>query len=297
LVVHSYHTGYGWVDDIDEGLKTSLGDTGVTMETMYMDTKRKSDEASKKAAADAANKKIAEFKPDVVITSDDNAQALFAKDYAGKDSPAIVFCGVNAEPDKYGFPASNVTGVLERPHAVETVDLLQKINPEIKKVAFILDDSTTGQLVNEYIKTQKLSAEAVFENVGTFADWQAAVKKHAANVDAFVMGVYHTINDGDSRKEPKEIMEWTIANAGKTVGAMWGFGIADGAIAGVVVSGKENGLQSGKFAAEILGGKKAGDIPMIPAKKGEVMFNVASAGKLGIEIPFELIETADNVIE
>lgn len=49
---------------------------------------------------------------------DDNACELVGKKYINKTLP-LVFCGMNGEPENYGFPAENITGVVERHHLRE----------------------------------------------------------------------------------------------------------------------------------------------------------------------------------
>ena len=125
LLVHSYHAGYLWTDDITRGVKKGLAGSRAELEIFYMDTKRNPGEVWKIQAGKLAKKRVAETKPNVVITADENAQAYFAKDYVGQAYPQIVFCGVNAEASKYGYPASNVTGILERPYFVQSFDMLK----------------------------------------------------------------------------------------------------------------------------------------------------------------------------
>lgn len=144
LLVHSYHTGYPWVDAITQGVKRALPSSSVDLQVFYMDTKRKTSDVWKTQAGQAARKVVSEWQPDVVIAADDNAQQYLAKDYAGRPAPQFVFCGVNAEPQDYGYPAPNVTGVLERPHFKASIDLLREVCPGVKRLALVTDNSGTS---------------------------------------------------------------------------------------------------------------------------------------------------------
>jgi len=300
LLVQSYHTGYPWVDSINDGVKKGLEGSGAQLEIFYMDTKRKTDAAWKQKAGQMAKDKVGSFKPDVVITADDNAQQFFAKDYAGKPGPQFVFCGVNAEASKYGYPAANVTGILERPHFAQTVEMIQSFMPNVKKVAVLTDSSPTSDAVVAYMKTRKVPAEVVaYAQPKTFPEWQETVKKFKGQVDAVVTFNYHTVQPagGGNSMDPKEVMSWTIANSPVPVVALMPFGVEDGGLCGIVESGEEHGFEAAQIALKIIGGKKAGDFPIAPAKKGLVMINLKTAEKVGAQIPFDTIQAADKVVK
>jgi len=299
LLVQSYFSDYPWVNAITEGVKEGLKDSGAEIEVFYMDTKRNTArdfavEAGKRAAA-----KVDELKPAVVITADDNAQEFFGRAYAGKpEAPSIVFCGVNAKAKKYGYPAANVTGILEHPFWKRTMKMVQQIDPAIKKIALLTDKSGTSDDAVEFIKSMKQDVEVVsYDQPETFAQWQETVKKYQDGVDAFCIYLYHTVKKeaGQESMDPKEVMAWTVANNKKLLFALMPFAIEDGAVCGIVESGQEHGLRAGQMAAEILKGKKAADIPIETAKKGTPMVNVKSAKDLGIEIPPDLLGRAKKI--
>ena len=77
-----------------------------------MDTKRHSSAPAKKKSALAAKAVIDSWKPDVVITADDNAvKYLIGPYYKNKKLP-FVFCGLNWTAAEYGLPYTNATGML-----------------------------------------------------------------------------------------------------------------------------------------------------------------------------------------
>jgi ABC-type uncharacterized transport system substrate-binding protein len=303
LLVHSYHSGYPWVDSITEGVKKGLEGSGAQLEIFYMDTKRKTGDAWKEESGKLAKAKVDEFQPDVVITTDDNAQAYFAKDYAGKEKPSIVFCGVNAKPEKYGFPADNVTGILERPHLVDTVQMMLAIKSDIKKIGILTDKSPTSDAVVEYIKTLEMPGGVQivsYDQPETFDQWQATIQKYQNSVDAFGINMYHTVKktaDAETSMEPADVISWTMQNNQLPTFGFFPFCIEDGCLCGIVESGEEHGFESAQIAVGIINGKSAKDFPVKLAKRGMVMLNAKTAEKLGVTVPFEIIQSTDKVIE
>jgi hypothetical protein len=123
LHVHSYHSPWEWVDNQDKGFNDSLAGLNIEHKVFYMDTKRKSAEAEKQEAGRQARELIDTWTPDLVFTTDDNAQEYVARYYVNTSIP-FVFSAVNAEPEDYGMRGStNNCGILEREHSVETINL------------------------------------------------------------------------------------------------------------------------------------------------------------------------------
>ncbi|WP_320041663.1 hypothetical protein [uncultured Desulfobacter sp.] len=114
LYVDSYHPGYLWSAQITRGIQAVIDDNpDIELDIFRMDTKRNKSQEFKKAAALRAKKKIETFRPDVVIASDDNAAKYLIVPYYLNTNLPFVFCGINWDASAYGFPASNVTGMVE----------------------------------------------------------------------------------------------------------------------------------------------------------------------------------------
>src|SRR5688500_18848303 len=73
LFVEAYHEGYEWSDGLTDGVRRVLDKTNVEWRIHRMDTKRNDNVEFFKPAGLDAKKAIEEYKPDVVIASDDNA--------------------------------------------------------------------------------------------------------------------------------------------------------------------------------------------------------------------------------
>jgi ABC-type uncharacterized transport system substrate-binding protein len=301
LLVHSYHAGYLWTDDITRGIKRGLAGSRAELKIFHMDTKRNPGEAWKIKAGKLAKKRVAETRPNVVITADENAQAYFAKDYVGQAYPQIVFCGVNAEASKYGYPASNVTGILERPYFVQSFDMLKVIVPDVEKVAVITDAGPTSDQIIAQMKSKSLPIKvASIDQPGTYPEWQEHIRRYQRSVDAICVILYHTLLSetfGGKTVPPKEVMAWTLANNQKPLFSVAPFAVEDGAIFGVVNSAFEQGMEAARIAREILKGRKAGEFPIVKPKKGAVYINIRTAEKMGFEIPFGVIRATDRILE
>jgi len=292
LLVQSYHTGYPWVDSITRGVRMALSSSNIDLRIFYMDTKRNPDEQWKRQAGQAAKETVSAWQPDVVIAADDNAQEYFAKGYAGRERPQIVFCGVNAEPNEYGYPAPNVTGVLERPHFVESLNLLNRLIPGAKRIAFVNDDSETSAGAVKWMEKQRTDFEIVScRAAGTFDQWQEAIRDCQDKADAIGIYMYHTVRQPGMAQsmEPREVMSWTVENSSIPVVGFFIFAVDDGAFCGYLESGVEHGLRAGKIALAMLQGSSAQELRMATALEGQSMLNLSTARRLGIQVPQDVV--------
>ena len=305
LVVHSYHEDFEWVQAIDDVLRSIFDLEGVDRRFFYLDTKRKPDDASKRDATRRAKQLFASYRPGVIIAVDDNAQAYFAKDYVNKRGIQIVFCGVNADPQKYGYPAANVTGILERSYPIQTLKVLKVLIPGIHKVMVVCDISTTSELVLPRIRklAGNLSPDmhiVGYEQPATFSQWQQVIYDldQDRQVDALLIPLYHTIRkDGAPTSiASTEVMHWTIAHTRKPVVGLWPQNVTDGSLLAVTVNPREHGRVAAQMALQILNGKRAGDIPIVVNKEGYVMVNLKNNGHLSFDASINIDQIADQVI-
>lgn len=283
LLVHSYHQGYRWVDTITEGVRSAIQGTGVELDIFCMDTKRHTDEAWKIDAGQRARKRVEEFHPDIILASDDDAQKYFAAFYLNTALP-VVFTGVDADPSKYGYPAANVTGIIERPHFKESLALAQRLR-SIKRIAVLSCHDSTSILALGFMKQEQLDVEvAEWLMVDNFDDWKKAVERFNRSVDAIVIRSYQAVKKPGSLENiiPREVAAWTCEHATVPTIAFHDFEIEDGLLVGVVKSGQEYGRLPAEYALRILAGTPPGTLPIIKPGHGIPRINRTTARRLGI---------------
>ena len=142
LVVMSYHQGNTWQDQEQKGLAAGL--RGAELVYFYLDSKR--DKAGAAARAKEAFSLFHDLAPDAVVATDDNAQSMFVVPYLkDKVKTPVVFCGVNNNAGKYGYPATNVNGIVEIKHFLETINFARLITGNINRLAVIYKDNPSNQ--------------------------------------------------------------------------------------------------------------------------------------------------------
>jgi putative tryptophan/tyrosine transport system substrate-binding protein len=238
--------------------------------------------------------------PDVIVAiTTPTTQAIVA---VTKDIPivfATVIDPVKAKViSKYDKPGGNVTGVSDAPPIAQQLRLIREILPNLRKLGFIynpsLDSSkATLEWINEHGKP--LGIEVVESPAPTANEVIPAARKLVGKVDAIfipndttvVASIEAIVKIGEETKTP--------IFTGETRG------VERGGIASVGLNYTEVGRLAGHMVAEVLNGKKPGDIDAIIAYQKlqnlDVYVNKRSASAMGVAIPQTVLARATKVVE
>ena len=216
--------------------------------------------------------------------------------YAGGELP-LVFCSVIGDPKAYGYPAPNVTGLVIRTYHKESLKLLDKYLPSVRRVVSMGDDSPTNMGGAAWMRKDiaqtggDIRVKVIkYQIAGSFAEWKKNVAYYQDKTDAFLFGMYHTLRDGSGKPtDPERVMRWTVRNSHLPEVGLTEWVMAHGGLMGVVVSGYQHGYHAGKMATEILTKqKKPSEIPIRAPEKGKIVVNSARFRSLGITLPRSL---------
>ena len=289
LFIDSYHVGYPWSDGELQGVKSIIGDK-YDMKVIHMDTKRNASAEAKKKAGEEARAEIDSWKPDVVITADDNAAKLvIVPFYMDSDIP-FVFCGINWDASSYGFPSRNVTGVLEVSVIKPLLDSIQKF-AKGTRVGFIGNDNETDRKeADNLIKLGVQFSSVKF--VKTFDEWKMEYSKLQDETDMLIF----INNAGISDWNDAEAVKFTRQNTKIPSGSSHDF-MAPFVLAVYAKIAEEQGELAAGIAINILEGKSVKDFPIVSNKKGQMYINMAIAEKLGVQFPLETLKKAKVIKE
>ncbi|MEM7759845.1 MAG: ABC transporter substrate binding protein [Cyanobacteria bacterium P01_A01_bin.40] len=259
LILHSYSTSFAWVRDINVGIQRVLAKQPYKIQYYYMDTKRNPDPAYKAKVAEIAKQNIIDWEPNVIIAIDDNAQSLVAKEFINNPKIKIVFTGVNAEPETYGYDtANNVSGLLERIPFDSIKEAFVQILPENRRrIVHYSDSSPTSDAVHLEMDNFNWEPIELIEHVKleTFAEWQQAILNADRKADFLFLTHYHTLKrsaEDPSTVSPQEVMAWTMANSPLPDIGCWGFYVDDGGMLALGVSPYEEGEVAAQMTVDIL---------------------------------------------
>ena len=291
LYVSSYHRGYAWSDALEQGLRDVL--TGhCEIRQIDMDTKRNKSAEFKEAAAVQVKAEIESWQPDVVIVSDDNAAKYVVQQYYRDAEVPFVFSGVNWTVKEYGFPYTNVTGIIEVAPLEAMLTHAMKYSDDSKKAIYLGADTLTEQKNLDRVAraSQKLGIELEGILVSTASEWMAQYKAAQENADFIVMGSYSGISDWDEAR----VAAYAVDHAKKLIVTNHDWMMPFSTI-GFTKIPQEHGEWAAQTAIEILNGKSPGEIPIVANRDWDLWINPSHLKSTQITLPRKFVRKAKKV--
>jgi len=287
LLLHSYHPGYAWTDQVNQGVgQWAERRGGVQVHTEYMDTKRHFGADYLEQLARVYRLKYRDRPFDAVIASDDHALAFAlgpARDLLG--ATPIVFCGVNDSRKAFAHrETSPVTGVLEGAEPKRSLKLIRRLHPDVKRVVVVHDQSKTALAQAEGIReleddfADELSFTYVTEL--SFDALGAALGSLAA--DDIVLYANYLRDAKGEVLESDDAIGFVSERSSRPVHAFWSFVIGPGALGGHVVSGRRQGETAAELAGRILDGESVDAIPIITDSPNALVFDARQLARFGL---------------
>jgi len=297
LVVMSYEDTFLWTQELTEGIDAVLA-AEHEVRYFYMDTK--SNLAGGPRKAEEAYALYKEFQPDGVIAADDNAQSMFVVRYLrDKVKTPVMFCGVNADAEKYGYPSSNVSGILERYHIGATVALAKQIIPTLKTFAFMIKKSPTAKSIMKQIQGESDRYVVKFTELAeakTVNDAISIAKKLRDRSDLLFLTTVKGLPDENGRyPAEKEIVSAVIKAYDKPTVTNAEYRLKQGALCAVRHTGLEQGATSAKMLLKAMRGTPVSEIPITRNYNGKRMINATVLKELGISPKSDFIFNAELV--
>ncbi|MBP1754055.1 MAG: diguanylate cyclase protein [Firmicutes bacterium] len=279
LIINSYHQGFAWTREQTEGIMNQLQQEGFNYSfyVEYMDWKNYNSEENLDYLTDYYRYKYNKKRIDIIVTTDDVALqfALENREKLFSDAP-VVFSGVNTEGVKsITNNYSRVTGVVEVVDPTQTLVIAKRINPSIKKIYLLNDNSESGKSTMSII----VNTVSEFDSNLEEASWNdlpfEEIVKRAGELEKdsiILIGTY--FRDIDDRLMDQSYVTKVISeNSCVPVYHIYDFGLGYGVIGGSLLSGKMQGESAAKMAYRILNGEDPDKIPIAYTDSTRTVFD------------------------
>ncbi|HLT85801.1 MAG TPA: ABC transporter substrate-binding protein [Phototrophicaceae bacterium] len=277
------------LDAAREGFKAALADAGLEVE--YDEQNAQGDQATATSIANT----FASGGHDLILaiatpTAQATAQAI-------TDVPIVITAVTEPEEaglvDSWDAPGANVTGTSDLNPVADQLELLTEIVPDAETVGIVYSSGEVNSEIQVELAQEAAAELGITIEVATVTNsGEVQQAADSLDVDAFYVPTDNTVVSAlESLLQVAESKSLpVIAAEGDTVDR--------GAIATYGIDYEQLGYQTGEMAVRILqDGADPAEMPIEQQSEFLLIVNPAAAERMGVEIPAEVLDRADTVIE
>lgn len=287
LVLHSYHQGYEWSDEISRGITETFAafapDAEIYFE--YLDVIRRPDSGQQLLLQEQFKARFVKEKFEIIIVADDAAFnfALELEPNLFHDVP-VVFTGVDNFSTERIKNIRSFTGIEVKASVEETVQLALRLSPEARRLAVI-----SGSRLTERIFLQQFEeAKPSFENQVDIIYLTSLEKDELCQQlgllqenDVILYLSWLQTPSGDYFS-PSEALSIITSATDNRIFGIRDFTIEHGVIGGKMVYAYNHGEMAALIALDLLKGKSIRDITPMHLSPNQYLFNGMLLRKHGI---------------
>ena len=302
LILHSYSQEYPWTKNQHESFIAVLSSSGLDdsiISTEYLDTKRKSFDAN---YISSFNRYMAvkydDYLPDIIYVTDDNALTFALGQFQSlfPNSP-VVFSGVNDYSIKDTLDRTRVTGVFEKKDILSNLLLLNQIDPYLKDILVVGDDSNTYKAIESEIKEQLIKLpyiNATFIARQSIEELLVSIKNNPAKY--LFLTTLGSITDSTGHTLPLSRTLSALSNGGDyIILSMEDAYVIDGILGGFVTSGQQQGKTAAQLVLDYQSGIRFEQLPLITDSPNVYLFNFPVLVSTAISPPNNILEQASII--
>jgi len=203
----------------------------------------------------------------------------------------VIFC-MALDPAKHDLKAPNMTGIRLEIPIERQFTAIRSVLPSLNRIGVLYDPEKTGHLVDEArLITKSMGLELVVQQVNTEKEVPQALRALLSQVEALWLVPDSTVLTEDSLK-------FVLGTALDFNVPIIGFSselVRSGALVGLSVSYEDVGWQAALLAKRILSDQVRPFPTTFPPKRLRLALNLKTAKFLGIVIPQEVVNDADEL--
>lgn len=278
LIIHSYHKGYKWSDDISKVIeKNFLDKENIFVSSVYMDTKRVDSPEYLDTFYHYYQERFKHYTFDVVIAVDNSALAFVKEHYEelfSKKTP-IVFVGINNFEPSLIEGIKNISGVVENVDIEKNIDLMISLQPNLDKILIINEKTITGDAVRKEIDavSPKYESRIEIEHVDSMDMDEIASKTAGLSKNSAILWVLLFKDKTGRFFTYKDNLQQIRKITNTPIYGLWDFYLDYGIVGGFLTSATAQAEAASKIVEQILAGKDPSYIPIVQKSPNRYLFD------------------------
>ena len=290
LILHSYHQGLSWTDDVQAAFSAILAQSGLSIEVdvKYLDALRMGDPKAFRRNMELLHRQMVDQfvgkQFDMVLVSDNSALDFLLEHRESLTGNApVVFCGINNFSPEMLRGQSNITGVAETPSLDSTIELALKLRPKASKLLILAEETPSGKANQALLHAQSSHFSSLVEiEVWKETDiYKLEASLAGLGPEWVVLPMVRPLDEHGMLSA--QVASQRLSRASTVpLFAAWDFWMGHGPVAGVVVSANNHGETAGAMAIRILKGERAESIPMVRQENNVSMADHLAMTRFGM---------------
>ncbi|TVR05453.1 MAG: hypothetical protein EA403_02655 [Spirochaetaceae bacterium] len=291
LVLHSYHAGYPWTDDIQRAIAATLGEHSyIELHVEYLDLIRYTGAEHRDFLGELLRRKYQRDDAwfDLVMVSDDQALdlALHHREELFPGVP-VVFCGINdLRPERLvgHQPILGVTGMSDTVTIGETIDLAFHLRPHLDQIA-VVSGSRPSEIMQyrSFVKAVETRSPGVtITHLNELREPELISRLATLGPETVVIYLSYLLSPTGQVYRFGDALSMVVANTGAMVLVPTDFLVRDGVVGGRVVDGYSQGREASLIALRLLDGEHPGSIPIQNQSESRYLFDDRALQRFGV---------------
>jgi diguanylate cyclase (GGDEF)-like protein/PAS domain S-box-containing protein len=287
LILNSYSTDFYWTNGECEGILNALkSQENIVNYVEYLDWKKYNSEDNLNKLYEYYKYKYSGKKIDLIITTDDAALSFATKHRKELFSDApLIFGGVHKDSaDKILKASSNVAGIYESIDPEGTIKEALKMNPKIKNVYMILENTETG--ISYYNLAEKaavsINNNLIVHNLSNYSVEEISSISSSLKDDSIIIIDAYSIDTKELALPVNKLLNIISSNCSVPIFTTSEPLIGQGCIGGSVISSKVHGTDIGNLALRFLNGEDINSISFVNKKSVHSVYDYNILKKYGL---------------
>lgn len=295
LLIHSYHRGYKWSDDISSVIEKHFDKSAnIYLTTVYMDTKKIATQLYFDKLFELFEEQFKGRGFDLIVAADNNALEFVIRYHPHLfQGLPVVFLGINNFDEAMIYEnnmRSYITGVVEEVDIRKNIDLILKIHPDLEKLLIINDHSRTGQALRRDIfrVLPEFKDRLKFEYIDSIDIENLKKKTESLTEKMAILWVLLFKDKTGKFFTYKESLK-QVKNASQVpIYGLWDFYLGEGIVGGLLTSATAQADSAIKMIEAIFEGTAPREIPILTKSPNKYIFDYDRLREHGIKIPSDI---------
>lgn len=277
LLIHSYHKGYKWSDDMSKVIEKNFSEKeNIFLSTIYMDTKRIDTPEYLEKFYHYYKERFNHNKFDVIIVADNSALEFVQLHYKELFyNIPIVFLGINNFNKSMVEGINQVSGVVENVNVEKNIDLILELHPDLDKLLIINERSVTGDAMRKEINlvSPKYKNKVEIEHIDSMDMDEIESKTKTLSSNSAILWVLLFKDNTGRFFTYKENLKQIRKISRVPIYGLWDFYLNYGIVGGFLTSATSQAESACKIVDQVLAGNKPNAIPIMEKSPNRYIFD------------------------